>query len=119
MISDTGLPLMLYKPYTALTTSIPDVTLPKATDRPSRCPAASVVIKNCDPFVCRPELAMVSKPGELRQGKTNEAKVSEGQGRVKLVRDGGLQRHANGHHSVVKGWKRCLTNANAKRTASG
>ena len=50
-------------PSSASTTSIPEVTLPKTVCLPSSHGAASVVtMKNCEPFVFGPALAIASAP---------------------------------------------------------
>ena len=46
----------------AFSNSRPSTTSPKTTCLPSRCRAAANKIKNCDPFVFGPLLAILSKP---------------------------------------------------------
>lgn len=58
-----GLPLSVPMASTALTTSIPSMTSPNTVCFPSSHGVVTVVMKNCDPFVLGPALAMDSKPG--------------------------------------------------------
>ena len=48
---------------TARTTSMPSMTFPNATWRPLSQGVGAVVMKNCDPFVFGPALAMDKTPG--------------------------------------------------------
>ena len=50
---------------TALTTSIPCLTLPKTTCFPSSQAVSEVQRKNCDPLVLGPALAMERIPGPV------------------------------------------------------
>src|ERR1019366_9031424 len=45
------------------TTSIPAITVPKTECLLSRCGVARSVMKNCEPLVAGPELAIESTPG--------------------------------------------------------
>ena len=45
------------------TNSIPLSILPNTTCLPSRCGVGTVVMKNCEPFVPGPALAMLNRPG--------------------------------------------------------
>ena len=47
------------------TTSMPWTTLPKTTCLPSSQGVATVVIKNCEPLVLGPELAIDRRPGPV------------------------------------------------------
>jgi len=64
LTSDVVLPAGLVPTfYTALTTSIPFVTYPKTTCLPSSQSQTIVVMKNCDPLVFGPALAIDNCPG--------------------------------------------------------
>ncbi|CAL6285260.1 unnamed protein product [Bathycoccus prasinos] len=62
VVSLGGVP---FKASILRTTSIPSVTLPKTTCRPSNQEVTTVQMKNCDPFVFGPALAMDNVPGPV------------------------------------------------------
>jgi hypothetical protein len=47
------------------TTSRPSTTLPNTTCLPSSQGVTTVVMKNCEPLVCGPALAIDSRPGSV------------------------------------------------------
>ncbi|KAI9908743.1 hypothetical protein PsorP6_003607 [Peronosclerospora sorghi] len=62
----TGLSLFsVSSSSTRFTISKPSTTLPNTTCLPSRCGVGTVVMKNCDPFVPGPALAIDNKPASV------------------------------------------------------
>lgn len=59
----TGFSSFVSIPSSIFTTPIPFSTLPKTTCFPSRCGVGTVVIKNWEPLVLGPALAMLRRPG--------------------------------------------------------
>lgn len=54
---------------------MPAVTLPNATERPSKWSAGSVVMKNWEPLLCTPEFAIVRSPGALTSSSQHKDKI--------------------------------------------
>mmetsp|Transcript_37278 Transcript_37278/g.118640 ORF Transcript_37278/g.118640 Transcript_37278/m.118640 type:complete len:222 (-) Transcript_37278:477-1142(-) len=71
-----GLPSAVPQASITRSTSMPSTTWPKTTCLPSRCGVAFVQMKNCEPLVFGPELAMDRTPGPVwRNLKFSSAKV--------------------------------------------
>mmetsp|Transcript_51433 Transcript_51433/g.151596 ORF Transcript_51433/g.151596 Transcript_51433/m.151596 type:complete len:215 (-) Transcript_51433:172-816(-) len=60
-----GVPPSLPQASMRYTTSMPSTTRPKTTCFPSRCGQVFVVMKNCEPLVFLPLLAMLRMPGTV------------------------------------------------------
>src|SRR5215469_16844491 len=63
LIDALGLPLCVPYDSIVFTRSRPSMTSPKTTCLPSSQPVLTVVMKNCEPLVLGPALAMDSRPG--------------------------------------------------------
>lgn len=70
-----GVPRAVPSASMARTTDIPSVTLPKTTCLPFNHGVSAVVMKNCDPFVFGPALAIDRHPTECGMANDSSGKV--------------------------------------------